>query len=94
MSLHKYDLSMKPDSDFIQGEFALLIEGNACRLLDGRRTTGYIENVSKTDGMFRWRITKYEDEGRCWDLPMEDVSKFQFEKDAKKLEKATVEETD
>ncbi|WDV46475.1 hypothetical protein PV797_01965 [Clostridiaceae bacterium M8S5] len=86
MSIHKYDDNMLPDSEFIKGEYSLLVKGNKCRLLDGGRTTGFIEEVQISEGMFRWRITKYEDEGKCWDLPVEEVIKFQFEKNSDKLE--------
>lgn len=85
MGIHKYDKNMKNDDQFIEGDICYLVEGNRCRLLDGRRTTGVIEKYFEESGIFRWRITKYEDEGKYWDLPAEDIIKFQFEKDSKKL---------
>lgn len=32
-----------------------------------------------------WRITGYEDQGRCWEMPAEYVNCFQFRKDSPKL---------
>ena len=90
MSIHLYDNNMKPDSEYINGMISLLVVGNQCRLLDGRRTTGYIEKIFLDSGMFRWRITKYEDTGSYWDLPIEDVSRFQFPYDSKELPKKEV----
>ena len=86
MTVHDYDNEMRPDEDFIKGELSLLVPGNKCRLLDGRRTTGVIENYFEDSAMFRWKITKYEDKGKYWDLPAEDIERFQFEKDSKRLE--------
>ena len=85
MSVHQHDNNMRDDQEFIKGEISLLVPGNKCRLLDGRRTTGYIENYFEESVMFRWRITKYEDEGKFWDLPAEDITKFQFAKDSERL---------
>lgn len=85
MNTHEYDDNMRPDDEFVKGELSFLVEGNKCRLLDGRRTTGYIEKYDNGSAMFRWRITKYEDKGKYWDLPAELVTKFQFEKDSEQL---------
>lgn len=85
MNIHKYDNNMRSDDEFINGDLSFLVESNRCRLLDGRRTTGIIERYFEDSAMFRWRITKYEDKGKYWDLPAEDITKFQFEKDSNKL---------
>lgn len=85
MGTHEQDKNMRPDSEFINGDLAFLVEGNCCRLLDGRRTTGYIEKYCHESAMFRWRITKYEDTGKYWEMPAETIKSFQFEKDAKRL---------
>jgi hypothetical protein len=76
---------MLPDSDFIPGSMKYLVPGNQCRLLDKRRTPGTIEEVDDLGAMFRWRITEFEHKGRYWDVPLEDVIKFQFIRDAKTL---------
>lgn len=85
MGIHEYDNKMKSDDEFIDGDTSLLVEGNHCRLLDGRRTTGMIEKYFEDCGMFRWRITKYEDSGKYWDLPAESVKNFQFQKESLRL---------
>ncbi|SRR6056297_433662 len=92
MAVHEYDQDMRPDSEFIEGDYCYLVPGNNCRLLDGRRTTGVIEEYYEDSGMFKWRITKYEDEGKCWELPAEDIRRFQFEKDSQKLSRKSIRE--
>ncbi|MCF8000657.1 MAG: hypothetical protein K9K76_02185 [Halanaerobiales bacterium] len=90
MSVHQYDENMRPDEEFVEGDFCYLVPGNKCRLLDGRRTTGNIEEYFEESDMFRWRITKYEDKGKYWDLPAEEVKRFQFEKDSKQLGRKSI----
>jgi len=77
--IHRSDPNRRPDREFVDGELKLLVVGNFCRLLDGRRTPGRIEAVFPSSASFRWRILDFEDEGRHWDVPFEDVVKFQFE---------------
>lgn len=91
MDIHEYDNNMKSDEEFIKGDICFLVEGNRCRLLDGRRTTGIIEKYFEDSAMFRWKITKYEDKDKYWDLPAEDINNFQFEKDSYKLSEKQVE---
>jgi hypothetical protein len=52
--------------------------------MDARRTPDIIEDGA-AHGHFRWRITKFEDEGAYWDVPLEDVVRFQFALDATEL---------
>ncbi|MFO7637390.1 MAG: hypothetical protein R6W96_08785 [Clostridia bacterium] len=86
MGLHEYDKDMKSDHDFVKGQLRHLVEGNKCRLLDGRRTPGIIEEYMDDCAMFRWRIMNFEDRGKCWELPVEDIVKFQFDTDAQLLD--------
>lgn len=90
MSTHEFDNQKRPDNEFINGNISFLVEGNRCRLLDGRRTNGFIENYDNDSAMFRWRITKYEDKGQYWDLPAEAINKFQFEKNSDQLNKTEI----
>ncbi len=90
MSTHVYDENMRPDNEFLPGDWSFLVRGNKCRLLDGRRTPGFIEEYDWESGMFRWRISKFEDKGKHWDIPAESVSRFQFEKDSVRLDESTV----
>lgn len=92
MSIHQQDENRRSDCEFQNGTLELLKEGNLCRLLDGRRTTGYIESLVPESAMFRWRITQYEDTGKYWDLPYGAVKNFQFELNASKNNERIVEE--
>ncbi len=92
MSIHQSDSERKPDSCFCPGKLAYLVLGNKGRLLDGRRTPGYVEKVWPERAMFRWHITKFEDAGSCWDLPAEYVERFQFEPESREMEERELEE--
>jgi hypothetical protein len=83
--IHQSDPNMAPDADFLPGDIELLCEGNACRLLDARRTPGRIEKLMDECAMFRWRITAFEHAGRFWEVPAEDVVDYQFAKGAARL---------
>jgi len=78
MSLHQSNPNKLPDSMYNKGSLKYLVKGNSCVLLDGRRTPGIIENIHMDAGMFIWRITDFEDKGKFWELPFEDIVKFQF----------------
>jgi hypothetical protein len=83
MTVHQYNPNSLPDDHFQPGAFKFLLVGNQCRLLDRRRTPGVIEGVYTDSAMFRFRIHDFEDKGKFWDLPFDDVTGFQFAKDAK-----------
>ncbi len=85
MSVHQSNKNSLPDSEFVPGDIAFLVAGNSCRLLDGRRTPGVIEAYFEDSAMFRWRITDFEDKGKSWDLPAEEIVRFQFPRDSKRL---------
>lgn len=40
---HQIDNDMRSDDGFVSRDLIFLVEGNRRRLLDGRRTTGFIE---------------------------------------------------
>jgi hypothetical protein len=82
MTIHQSDPNRAADSDFLPGELAFLVPGNACRLLDGRRTPGIIEDYFPESAMFRFRIGAFEDKGKYWDLPAEQYTRYQFAKDS------------
>jgi len=90
MTLHQHDPNKRPDDEFIKGSYEFLIDGNRCRLLDGRRTPGYISDVDLKRAMFVFNITAFEDKGKTWTLYAEAVEKFQFDKSSKRLEKEAV----
>lgn len=85
MSIHQQHKNREPDSNFTDGGFDLIVPGNRCRLLDGRRTPGVIEKYFEKSGIFRWRITDFEDKGQYWDVDAERVSGYQFALNSKRL---------
>ena len=42
MTIHQFNEKMLPEEDFVQGHIEFLVEGSSCRLLDARRTPGFI----------------------------------------------------
>ncbi len=78
--MHDHFTVMEPDENFDTGSFQHLIAGNEGRVLDGRRTPGYIERLDWDSGLFVWRITAFEDKGKCWEIPVEDIPQYQFRK--------------
>jgi hypothetical protein len=84
--IHQDRPGRRPDDAFLPGCLELLVPGNRCRALDDRRTPGVIDAVDPDTAMFRWRITAFEDAGKCWEMPLEEVSRFQFETSSRRLE--------
>lgn len=71
-----------PDSEFEPGRLCHLVPGNAGRLLDARRTPIAITSIEPGRGAFELEIGAFEDAGARWELPLEDVGRFQFARDA------------
>lgn len=93
--MHENHVSMEPDELFDSGSLKYLVAGNEGRVLDGRRTSGYIESFDKESCMFIWRITAFEDKGKCWQVPAEDIVQYQFRKGCPTLpQEAVMEITD
>jgi len=92
MGIHQYKKKILPDNEFVLGNIAYLKEGNQCRLLDARRTPGFIEDYFTESAIFRWRITDFEDKGKYWDVPAENIDHFQVGKLAKKLNEDKINE--
>lgn len=82
MSIHQQNKHKKDDRLYTIGTLKYLVKDNACVLLDGRRTPGVIETIDLDSGMFTWRILDFEDKGKCWELPFEHITQFQFLDDA------------
>ena len=83
MTIHQFNPNKLPDSFFEKGSLEFLVIGNECSLLDPRRTPGVIEDIFEESGMFRWRIRDFEDKGKFWDMKLEEIDSFQFEKNSK-----------
>jgi len=90
-SLHQHHSEMESDDLFENGTLAHLAIGNTGRVLDGRRTPGYIESYDAESAMFIWRITDFEDKGLCWEIPAEEIDRYQFRKGSTKLSPAAIE---
>jgi hypothetical protein len=78
------DPHRSPDSEFEPGERHHLCMGNEGRLLDFRRTPVRIESLCDETGLATIQILAFEDKGALWDLPYEDVGKYQFRKGCSK----------
>lgn len=74
----QYLFLMESDDLFVTGTLEYLVPGNEGRVLDGRRTPGYIESFDTESCMFIWRITAFEDKGKCWEIPAEQIGNYQF----------------
>ena len=76
------DPDAAPDREFEPGELRHLVPGNSGRLLDTRRTPIAITSIDPSRGVFELEIGAFEDAGARWELPLEDVARFQFARDA------------
>lgn len=83
--MHEQHTILEPDDNFDPGTLAHLVVGNEGRVLDGRRTPGFIEHYDEESAMFLWRITGFEDAGNCWEIPAEQINCYQFRKGSLRL---------
>lgn len=90
MDLHQSNKDKLPDTYFEKGTLYHIVSGNKGRVLDGRRTPGFIEKYDDESAMFIWRITDFEDKGKCWEVPAEEIGAYQFEKGSIRLSKNEV----
>lgn len=88
--MYQYDQNKRPDEDFEPGELAHLVPGNPGRLLDFRRTPVSITGVRPDVGLFNLEITAFEDAGAIWEMPLEKVSNYQFERGCERASAADV----
>jgi hypothetical protein len=78
-SVYLSDPDTQPDDQFVAGEPRWLVAGNAGRLLDPRRTPVLITAIDLAHGYFEVEIQAFEDRGARWLVPLEDVTRYQFE---------------
>jgi hypothetical protein len=76
------DPDAAPDSEFVSGALRHLAPGNRGRLCDARRTPITITSIDLDRGAFQLEIGAFADAGARWDLPLEEVARFQFAADA------------
>jgi hypothetical protein len=80
----QFDPNRAPDTDFESGELHHLCVGNEGRLLDFRRTPVRVVGLCDETGLATIEIIAFEDRGALWDLPYEEVHKYQFKKGSPK----------
>jgi hypothetical protein len=78
------DPNRAPDWNFEPGKLHHLFVGNEGRLFDFRRTPVRIERLAHDNGLATVQILAFEDRGALWDLPYEEVGKYQFKKGSAK----------
>lgn len=76
------DPHASPDDEFVPGDLSLIVAGNRGRLLDARRTPVTIAAIEMRSASFRVRIDAFEDAGAHWLLALEDIVRFQFQRDS------------
>ncbi|MHC4319848.1 MAG: hypothetical protein ACYS1B_15085, partial [Planctomycetota bacterium] len=78
MSIYQSAPDPVPDSEFEAGELRHLVAGNVGRLLDPRRTPIAVVDIRPRVGLFVVRLEAFEDKGACWEIPFEEVDRYQF----------------
>jgi hypothetical protein len=76
--IYQSDPDVAPDDAFTAGRLHHLVAGNRGRLLDARRTPITVTAVAPERGGFEVEIGAFEDAGARWELPLEEVERFQF----------------
>ena len=74
--MHEHHKMPESDDNFENGTLYHLVVNNEGRVLDGRRTPGFIESYDEESEMFIWRITDFEDKGRCWEVPVDEIGNY------------------
>jgi hypothetical protein len=90
--IYEHDVDAASDEAFEAGTLGHLAIGNRGRMLDPRRTPVTITDIDASRGIFGVRVEAFEDVGASWQLPLEDVSHFQFERGAARLKRSDREE--
>jgi hypothetical protein len=82
MSVYLRNPDAPPDEAFQPGTLRHLVVGNSGRLLDPRRTPVTIVGLRPEVGLFIVRLDDFEDKGATWEIPFEDVGRYQFAQDS------------
>ena len=88
--IYQFNPESRPDSDFEPGDLRFLVAGNAGRLLDDRRTPVQVTSLNPHEGNFEVEILAFEDTGARWQVPFEDVARYQFAAGSRTVEPSTV----
>jgi hypothetical protein len=81
-SVYESNPEPAPDSAFVDGDLAFLVVGNRGRLLDARRTPISVIDVDPDRGSFVVQVDAFEDNGAHWELSLDEVGRFQFDREA------------
>ncbi len=85
-SIYQRRSVVAPDSDFESGEWSHLTVGRRGRLLDARRTPVTVTGARLARAAFTVRLDDFEDAGAEWELPLWEVSHFQFAPGGERVE--------
>ncbi len=88
--VHQFNPNPLPDSHFEPGTLRHVVAGNRGRLLDPRRTSVRVVGVRQQTGFFVIEIDDFEDKGARWEVPLEDVGRYQFGLQSRKATDADV----
>jgi hypothetical protein len=89
--IYQFNSDMLPDTYFHPGSLKYIVPGNEGRLLDARRTPVRVLEVKCVSGFFVVEILDFEDKGACWELPLENVDRFQFAQESAEARNADIE---
>jgi hypothetical protein len=88
--IYQFNAGMLPDSDFHPGNLKYLVPGNKGRMLDARRTPIRILEIKRASGFFVLEVLDFEDKGVQWEIPIEDVEKFQLARSSAEASQADI----
>lgn len=91
-SIYERDEVIRPDSEFLPGGPEFIVPGNRGRLMDARRTPIQIVRYVPESGLVHVRIEKFEDVGNVWEVPVEQLTVYQFEPNSQTLDGVQVAE--
>lgn len=90
VTVYQADPDSLPDAQFEAGQLSWLVPGNHGRLLDARRTPVLVRAVDVSVGFFEIEIMAFEDAGARWQVPLEDVTRYQFLRSGTRADAASV----
>jgi len=90
MSVYQSSPDTAPDQDFEPGSLDCLVVGNRGRMLDARRTPVSVVELRVETGFVVLRIEGFEDAGVTWDVPLEDITHYQFERGSRRASESVV----
>lgn len=90
MPIYASSPDRRPDDEYEPGTLQHLVAGAQGRLLDPRRTPVSVVEVQLATAFVSIRIEDFEDEGAVWQVPLEQVEHYQFERGGRRASATTV----